>query len=338
MDPYSMMSCTETPLKPLLFGVPDKYMILILPVFAYWSLSLFFYALDEGGYLSKYKLHTPAEFLKRNRVSMQYVVQDVLIQHLLQTILGAVLAWQEPETYTGCESRDIFAWALWLRNSFIRILPFVPFIGIDGTQLAKQLSIPIPLVNSNSSWSPTAHEILAANFIYWTIIPAFQYLLAMFFVDTWQYFIHRAMHTLPWLYRTFHVRHHRLYVPYAFGALYNHPLEGFLEDTVGSLLAFKIAGMSVRQGMWFFTFSTIKTVDDHSGFRLPWDPLQFLTDNNAYYHDIHHQSWGMKSNFSQPFTSSWDRLFGTIWKESKDETDARYERGKKSAVQVYKEE
>ncbi|KAI4233776.1 MAG: hypothetical protein LQ349_004209 [Xanthoria aureola] len=214
----------------------------------------------------------------------------------------------------------------------------MPFIGIDGTQLAKQLSIPIPLVNSNSSWSPTTPEILAANFIYWTIIPAFQYLLAMFFVDTWQYFIHRAMHTFPWLYRTFHVRHHRLYVPYAFGALYNHPLEGFLEDTVGSLLAFKIARMSVRQGMWFFTASTIKTVDDHSGFRLPWDPLQFLTDNNAYYHDIHHQSWGMKSNFSQPFTSFWDRLFGTIWKESKDETDVRYEKGKKSAVPVYKEE
>ena len=93
---------------------------------------------------------------------------------------------------------------------------------------------------------------------------------------------------------TFHSRHHRLYVPYAFGALYNHPFEGFLLDTLGAGIAFKLTGMSTRQAMWFFTGSTLKTVDDHSGYALPWDPLQFITSNNAAYHDIHHQSWGIK--------------------------------------------
>ena len=93
---------------------------------------------------------------------------------------------------------------------------------------------------------------------------------------------------------TFHARHHRLYVPYAFGALYNHPFEGFLLDILGSGVAFKLAGMSTRQGMCFFTGSTFKTVDDHCGYSLPWDPLQRLTSNNAGYHDIHHQSFGIK--------------------------------------------
>ena len=83
-------------------------------------------------------------------------------------------------------------------------------------------------------------------------------------------------------------------MPYAFGALYNHPVEGFLLDTLGALIAYKAAGMSTRQGMWFFTGSTVKTVDDHCGYALPWDPLQHLTSNNAGYHDIHHQSWGIK--------------------------------------------
>lgn len=46
--------------------------------------------------------------------------------------------------------------------------------------------------------------------------------------------------------------------------------------------------------MWFFTGSTIKTVDDHCGYALPFDPLQQITSNNAGYHDIHHQSWGIK--------------------------------------------
>jgi sphinganine C4-monooxygenase len=93
---------------------------------------------------------------------------------------------------------------------------------------------------------------------------------------------------------TLHSRHHRLYVPYAFGALYNHPVEGFLLDTLGAGLAYMLCGMSTRQGMVFFTGSTIKTVDDHCGYSLPWDPLQRITSNNASYHDIHHQSWGIK--------------------------------------------
>jgi sphinganine C4-monooxygenase len=71
--------------------------------------------------------------------------------------------------------------------------------------------------------------------------------------------------------------------------------------------------MTARQGMWFFTGSTIKTVDDHCGYALPWDPLQHITGNNASYHDIHHQSWGIKTNFSQPFFTFWDRLMGTVW-------------------------
>jgi sphinganine C4-monooxygenase len=63
---------------------------------------------------------------------------------------------------------------------------------------------------------------------------------------------------------------------------------------MGASIAFKFAGLTTRQGMWFFTCSTIKTVDDHCGYALPWDPLQHLTGNNAAYHDIHHQSWGIK--------------------------------------------
>ena len=127
---------------------------------------------------------------------------------------------------------------------------------------------------------------------------------------------------------TFHSRHHRLYVPYAFGALYNHPVEGFLLDTAGTGVAFLTARMSTRQSMWFFTFSTIKTVDDHCGYAFPWDPLQHFTSNNAAYHDIHHQSWGIKTNFSQPFFTIWDRWFGTQWK---GDVKLRYERSRESA-------
>ena len=132
---------------------------------------------------------------------------------------------------------------------------------------------------------------------------------------------------------TFHSRHHRLYVPYAYGALYNHPFEGFLLDTLGTGFAYLVTGMTVRQSMWFFTGSTIKTVDDHCGYKLPFDPLQRITSNNAAYHDIHHQSWGIKNNFSQPFFTFWDRWLNTKWMGDQAALEARYERSRRTAQQ-----
>ena len=97
------------------------------------------------------------------------------------------------------------------------------------------------------------------------------------------------MHVNKFLYKHFHSWHHRLYVPYAFGALYNHPVEGFILDSLGAAIAELITGLSMRQAMVLFTLSTFKTVDDHCGYNFPWDPLQLMSGNNADYHDIHHQ-------------------------------------------------
>ena len=110
-------------------------------------------------------------------------------------------------------------------------------------------------------------------------------------IDSWEYFLHRAMHNNKWLYKTFHSVHHRLYVPYAYGALYNHPLEGFLLDSVGAMVAQFAAFLTIRQAILLFVISTFKTVDDHCGYKFPWDPLQMFAANDADYHDIHHQVW-----------------------------------------------
>lgn len=100
-------------------------------------------------------------------------------------------------------------------------------------------------------------------------------------------------------------------------------------DTLGTGVAYLLTGMSIRQSMWFFTGSTIKTVDDHCGYAFPFDPLQFITSNNASYHDIHHQSWGIKTNFSQPFFTFWDRYLGTMW--TGGDVTTKYERARKAA-------
>ena len=272
-------------------------------------------------YFPHYRLHTPAEVAKRNRVGKWEVVRDVLIQQVVQTVVGILLGMTEPDDTFGKAEYDIAVWARRVRI-IERALPgLLSLVGVNAVGLAKNLAPSHPMLagailggqypdlkgsidvaTGYASTPPSfaGWELKFASIIYWYIFPALQYGIAILCVDTWQYFLHRLMHMNKWLYTTFHSRHHRLYMPYAFGALYNHPFEGFLLDTVGASIGYKLAAMDTRQGMWFFTGSTFKTVDDHCGYALPWDPLQHLTSNNAAYHDVHHQSWGIKASFFRP--------------------------------------
>lgn len=323
----------EKPVPPLIFGVEDAYLALAIPLAAYWALSALFHLFDVFDLFPQYRLHTPDEVLKRNRVGRWDCLRDVLVQQLLQTLAGlGTHLYLGPDTMVT-EDYAISMWAGRVRISQKAITLAFSAIDIDAkamldhlgpsSMFASMLAGGLPLTSLNmtsmGSGAPTrpstffTWELVLAKAIYYVIYPVLQFLVAMFIVDTWQYFLHRLMHTNKWCYRTFHVRHHRLYAPYAYGALYNHPLEGFVGDTVGAGIAFIVSGMSTKQAILFFTIATIKTVDDHCGYKIPWDPLQFLTSNNAEYHDIHHQSWGMKTNFSQPFFTFWDGFFGTKW-------------------------
>ncbi|KAF5779979.1 putative sphingolipid C4-monooxygenase [Helianthus annuus] len=143
------------------------------------------------------------------------------------------------------------------------------------------------------------------------LVQIIQIIIAMFVMDTWQYFVHRYMHVNKFLYRHIHSQHHKLVVPYAIGALYNHPLEGLLLDTVGGAISFLISGMTARTAVIFFCFAVVKTVDDHCGLWLPGNLFHMFFQNNTAYHDIHHQLHGLKYNFSQPFFPIWDKLLGT---------------------------
>ncbi|KOS39071.1 hypothetical protein ACN38_g10104 [Penicillium nordicum] len=341
---------TLTARDHLLAPLPDNILSLILPVVAYWGLSMIYHFLDVNDYFVEYRLHTPAEVLKRNKVTRWEVVRDVVLQQAIQTIAGFAFVYFDAEETVGREEYDVAVWAQRLRIAQKAVPSLLALVGVDAISLGKSVSQngytmlagalaggsyphvtqSIILDNGAKAVAPAfaSWELALAGFIYWYFVPTLQFILAISIVDTWQYFLHRAMHLNRWLYVTFHSRHHRLYVPYAFGALYNHPVEGFLLDTAGTGIGFLVSGMSTRQAMWFFTMSTIKTVDDHCGYAFPWDPLQHFTSNNAAYHDIHHQSWGIKTNFSQPFFIFWDRLLGTQWT---GEIKLRYERARENA-------
>lgn len=264
--------------KPsLVDGFNDHHLALAAPVLAYWFSSLAFHYLDTRDWkvLERYRIHDSTEAVSRNRVSRAAVVWAVIFQQVLQTVLG--LIWMQDEHTVVNHVEKVAVISRWLA-----VVP-----GLAGSQ------------------APLAY------FAYWWGIPLFQFLVAIFTIDTWQYFLHRYMHMNKFLYRHFHSWHHRLYVPYAFGALYNHPVEGFMLDSLGTVVAESLSGMSIRQAALLFSIATFKTVDDHCGYRLPFDPLQMMSSNNADYHDIHHQKIGIKHNFAQPFFVHWDYLLGT---------------------------
>ncbi|KAK8686804.1 hypothetical protein V6N13_125821 [Hibiscus sabdariffa] len=119
------------------------------------------------------------------------------------------------------------------------------------------------------------------------------------------------LHQNKFLYKHLHSKHHRLVVSYPFGAIYSHPVEGLLFDIIGGTLAIFVSGMSPMTSAFFSSFCNMKSVDDHCGLILPGNPFHFFFTNNTAYHDLHHQLYGGKYNFSQPFFSIWDKVLGT---------------------------
>lgn len=330
----ALPSYTLTERPSLIPYCSDVWLQLLMPLFAYWVVSGIFHVLDIFDLFPQYRLHTPAEILKRNHVRRSEVLRDVILQQIIQTTFGLAMAWFDPPEMIGKESYDIAVWAQRVRLAQRSIPGLLAALGVDAVRLSNTLHKGYPSITSLLAGGPLTTtfetwELFTAKAIYHGAVPFVQFLVGILIVDSWQYFLHRAMHMNKFLYTTLHSRHHRLYVPYAFGALYNHPLEGFMLDTLGTGAAYLATGMTIRQGLWFFTCSTIKTVDDHCGYAFPWDPLQHITSNNAAYHDVHHQSWGIKTNFSQPFFTFWDRLLGTVW--TGGDVSARYERDRIAA-------
>lgn len=213
-----------TPLPPLLWPIPDKLLTLLLPIAAYWGLSMFFHWIDTKDYFPQYRLHTPVEVAKRNKVSRYEVVRDVVVQQIIQTAVGWLLGMTEPDDFFGKEEYDVAVWARRIRIAQRAIPGLLAFVGLDAAGLAKNLSPAHPTLagailggqypslramvaiggtSKSSTPSFAGWELMFASAIYWVLIPAVQFTVAILVVDTWQYFLHRAMHVNKWLYSMF---------------------------------------------------------------------------------------------------------------------------------------
>ena len=113
-------------------------------------------------------------------------------------------------------------WAQRLRIAQKAVPSLLALVGVDAISLGKSVSQSgytmlagvlaggsypsvtqsVILDNGAEAVAPafTNWELAVAGFIYWYFVPTLQFLLAISIVDTWQYFLHRAMHLNRWLY------------------------------------------------------------------------------------------------------------------------------------------
>lgn len=130
--------------------------------------------------------------------------------------------------------------------------------------------------------------------------------------DTWFYFMHRAFHEVPYLYRRVHRVHHRAHAPVPMDYLYVHPVElwfGTLGTTVGlGAVLLLWGGLSA---VTFLSYSALRALHElhaHSGLR-PWILDRVPLVGTVAHHDLHHAKPTL-GNYSTALRF-WDWLFGT---------------------------
>lgn len=201
------------PQADLLSWVSDFWLSLVVPVIVYWILSLAFHAVDVLDLFPQYRLHTPEEITKRNHASRFEVARDVILQQIIQVATGAVLALTEPPEMTGKTDYDIAVWATRLRLAQRALPTILGTLGLNATAISKNLADSYPmlagavaggyypyLTSATAEPAFAGWELKLAAAIYYVFIPAVQFLVATFILDTWQYFLHRLMHVNKWLY------------------------------------------------------------------------------------------------------------------------------------------
>ena len=212
-------SYTVKPMDDFVPFISDFWLSLILPHIAYWAMSLFFHVIDVYDFFPQYRLHTPEEISQRNLASRYQVARDVILEQIIQVGTSALLSLTEAGQMTGMEDYEVAVWARRIRLSQRGLPAVLGLLGLNAATISKNMAASHPLIagalagghypflttglGGHSGAQVPAFatwEMLVAKAIYWLVIPGFQFWLAVVFLDTWQYFWHRAMHLNKWMY------------------------------------------------------------------------------------------------------------------------------------------
>ena len=264
------------------------------PVITYWIVSGFYELLDSLDLFSQYRIRPSDEECKRNLASRSSVMKHVILMHGAQTAVALVVAGISP---LGSSYEGQFGSITYFHSVLAGLLSTWKIQSVTSGYVDSLLFV--------GSW------LLRISYL------AIRQFLALLILDTWVFWGHYLEHTNRWLYRKYsqnqkltfspltflsspgniHSVHHKLYTPFSYGALYNHWAESICVDQIGALMGAAIAGLTDKEACFFYAVVTAKTVEDHCAFDLPWSPFVIFgrwTGAGIVYHNVHHQSWGLK--------------------------------------------
>ncbi|KAI9354637.1 fatty acid hydroxylase superfamily-domain-containing protein [Zopfochytrium polystomum] len=143
------------------------------------------------------------------------------------------------------------------------------------------------------------------------MIPVNIYLMLLI-DEIYFYWFHRALHAVPYLWDKVHKIHHEIKSPTSITATYVSPIE-----TNGVLAGSVLAGTIIRPDHFTFlvyiAFRTFTSVDSHSGWMLPFNPMSLVPfANPSFHHDLHHRFSSYQGNAKNlSGVLALDSLFGT---------------------------
>jgi sterol desaturase/sphingolipid hydroxylase (fatty acid hydroxylase superfamily) len=128
--------------------------------------------------------------------------------------------------------------------------------------------------------------------------------------DALFYWIHRALHHYPLLYKHIHKQHHRFGHTVGLAVEYAHPVEDWL-NAVATMAGPLLLGCHMAVTLLYPTLKLAQSIDAHCGYDLPfplsvWSAVEVMDCAPA--HSFHHsRNTGMYGGFFV----FWDRLCGT---------------------------
>ncbi|EAA04938.5 fatty acid hydroxylase domain-containing protein 2-like [Anopheles arabiensis] len=150
-------------------------------------------------------------------------------------------------------------------------------------------------------------------------------LVCVFFAEVGFYYVHRFLHIKP-LYRLVHKKHHEWTAPFAWTAMYCHPIEHIISNMVPPMIGIQLMKAHVFTTAIWFPLVIFNTIRDHCGYHLPFFP-------SSEYHDYHH------AKFTECFGTFGylDWLHGTDTKFRKSKQHQRHRTlwGIKSARELF---
>ena len=241
---------------------------------------------------------------------------------VLTTAVWVGYAWMESGVPAEVAVFPVIAGTYFLLAILERIFPHHE----DWLRSRGDLSVDLGYLFTNGSMVRLTEPLMLSGVVYlamlvsedfgtgywptaWPILG--QLVLALVLAEFVEYWCHRGMHEIDWMWR-FHATHHSAPRLYFLNAVRFHPVDIFLIGT-GKLLPIAVLGASPKVLGLVTLFAAVHGAFQHSNLKLKLGPLNWIF-SMAELHRWHHSPVVEEANHNYGGNLIiWDVVFGTRW-------------------------